>query len=271
MSAYDDKDTSVDEGAPIECYKLIGELKTYRYTSNNEEVTVAGELYEPLPGLTRTAIETTSLLDALQTVDIIVPINSEIAVTYNFLKMPITLTVEIRSVHRGTNFATDSKLIWQGDSVGFPVQETEARISTQSIIQSALNKQLNQVLFSTACNHEVYDEMCSLDPADFTTTSTVTNIKGNLITVVSTGVSNHELKIGKLVNQRTGENRVIIDNVGPIVTVGYDFIDIKIGDTVDMIIGCDNTYPTCLNTFNNIINNGGYGFLPFTNPYQNPV
>lgn len=270
MTVFEDIDKSIHDSAPVECYKFIGELKTYYYTNNNEEVTVNGEVYEPL-NIKRNAIETSSLLDSLQTVDIMVPITCELATTYNFLKMPITLDVELRAVHRGTNFATDWKLLYQGQSTGFPVDDNDATIQTQSIIQAILGRQLNQVLYQTSCNHEVYDEMCGLDPAPFTTTSTITNIKDNVLKVLSTGRTDHELKIGKLVNMRTGESRVIVDNVGSVVTVGYPFIDIVLGDTVDLIVGCDNSYTTCLNIFNNIINFSGFMWMPFTNPYVNPV
>lgn len=271
MNAFTDKDVSIHDAAPIECYKFIGELKTYRYTNNNAPVTVAGEVYEPLSDISRTALETSSLLDSNQSIDVKMPITAELAVTYNFLKMPLTLDLEIRAVHRGTNFATDSELIWQGQSIGFPVTDNYATVQTQSVIQASLSRQLNQVVFQTSCNHEVYDEMCGRDPVDFTTTTTITLIKDNVITVVDTARSDNVLKIGKMVNTRTGESRVIIENVGDIVTIGYPFIDIQLGDTVDLIIGCDNLYSTCLNVFDNVINFIGFMWMPFTNPYVNPV
>jgi uncharacterized phage protein (TIGR02218 family) len=271
MSVFDDIDKSVHGSAPIECYKFIGELKTYRYTSNNEEVTVNGEVYEPLSGIRRNSIETSSILDNTQSIDVTMPITCEVATTYNFLKMPMTLELEIRAVHRGTNFATDWKLIWQGQSTGFPVQNNDATIQTKSIIQSALGQQLNQILYQTSCNHEVYDDFCTLDPAPFTTTTTVTKIKDNVITVVSTGRTDGELIIGKMVNTRTTESRSIVSNIGHIVTVGYPFIDIKLGDTIDLIVGCDNRYSTCLNVFNNVINFLGFMWTPTDNPYVNPV
>ncbi len=269
--SYDTVDVSVRDGAPIECYKFIGELKNYFYTNNNVEVTVAGDEYLPLSGIKRGPIETSSLLDSNQTIDVILPITCELAVTYNFLKMPLTLDLEIRSVHRGTNFATESKLIWQGQSVGFPVAQDDASISTQSVIQAALSRQLNQVVYQTSCNHEVYDELCTLDPADFTTTAIVENIKDSVIRVSATGRSDGTLAIGKMVNTRTGENRVIIGNIGKIVTVGYGFLDIEVGDTVDLILGCNNSYTACTEVFNNIINFLGFKFAPNTNPYVNKV
>lgn len=269
--SYTSVDTSVKDGAPIECYKFIGELGVFRYTSNNEQVTVNSETYIPLSDIKRSAIETSSLLDSAQTIDITIPITCPLAVTYNFLKMPLTLDVEIRVVHRGTNFDTDWKLIWGGESTKFPVSNNTATISTQSVIQSGLGSQLNQVLFQTPCNHNVYDLHCTLDPSLFTTTSTVTNIKNNVITVDDTDVADGVLAVGKLVNTRTGESRVIVSNIGKIVTIGYGFIDLVLGDTVEMVQGCDNAYSTCLTKFNNLINFGGFMFLPTTNPYLNPV
>lgn len=269
--SYDDFDRSVHAGAPIECYKFIGELNTYRYTNNNEPVTVAGEVYLPQSGIVRGAIETSSLLDSIQTIDVSIPITCDIAVAYSFLKMPLTLDIEIRSVHRGSNFATDSKLIWQGQSVSLPVADNKSTIRTQSIIQSSLSSQLNQIIFQTSCNHDVYDEHCTLDPALFTTTSTVTNIKDHVITVADDGVADGYLEIGKLVNMRTGESRIIVSNVGNIITVGYGFIDILLGDTVDMVKGCDNAYSTCDGDFSNLDNFGGMMFMPNTNPYVDPV
>lgn len=272
--SYASVDNSVHDGAPIECYKFTGELGTYRYTNANRAVTVAGEVYTPLSGLTRTAIETASLLDNNQTIDIKMPITTPMAEIYNFLKMPLTLDVQIRAVHEGTDFATDSKIIWRGEAIQFGVARNEADTKTQSIIQSGLSRQLNQVLFQTTCNHTVYDEMCGHDglaPAAFTTISTITNIKDNVLKVVSTGRADGFLAVGKMVNTRTGESRVIVSNVGAIVTVGYPFLDIVLGDTVDMIVGCNNAYSTCLNVFNNTDNFSGFMFLPETNPYVNPV
>jgi uncharacterized phage protein (TIGR02218 family) len=271
MTTYDDIDKSVRSGAPIEVYKFEGELGEYLYTDCNEEVTVDGVLYKPLPGLSRTAIEVSSILDSVQTNDISMPITSALAQLYHFLRMPLSLNVEIRSVHRGTDFATDWKLEFQGEITSFPVKDNVATCRVQSIIQGGLNLQLNQITFQTQCNNEFCDEHCTLLEATFTTTSTVTDIKDNVITVVDDHNLDHKLKVGKLRNQRTGETRAIIDNVTNVVTVGYGFIDLVVGDTVDLVRGCDNTYTTCSVEYNNLLNNTSFMFLPSTNPYVDPV
>jgi len=269
--SYSSYDSSVKDGAPIECFKFIGELGTYWYTNNNEPVTVNGEVYSPLSGIKRTALETSSLLDSVQTIDITIPITCPLAVIYNFLKMPVTLDTEIRSVHRGSNFATDWRMVWRGESLRFNASGNYAMIATQSVVQAALGSQLNQVTFQTPCNHTVYDELCTLSPVAFTTTTTVTDIKDTVIQVVSDGNPDGKLAVGKMVNTRTGESRVIVSNVANVITIGYGFLDIVLGDTVQLIIGCDNAYSTCLNVFNNVINFSGFMFLPTTNPYIDEV
>lgn len=267
--SYISDDISVDKGAPVECYKFIGELKTYYYTSDNQVVTCDGNDYIPLSGISRSALEISSLLDSVSTIDVIVPVTCAMAQAYSFLKMPMTLDVEIREFHRDN--PTDFKVTWRGQSVSFPFQENYSTIRTQSIIQASLSQQLNQIYFQTPCNHLVYDEHCTLDPAAFTTAATVTDIKGSVITVDSTGNADHALIVGKCINTRTSESRLIVENIGDILTLGYAFIDVRDGDTLHLVRGCDNSYTTCRTVFNNLINFSGFKWMPSTNPYTDPV
>ena len=44
-------------------------------------------------------------------------------------------------------------------------------------------------------------------------------------------------------------------------------IDLSVGDTISVLAGCDRTWQTCYSKFNNIINFGGFPYLPLENPY----
>ena len=253
---------------PIECFKIVGELKPYFYTSDGEPITVAGVVYEPLEGLTRTAIELTAITDSLQTVDILVPITSDIAVDYALREMPVSFEVEIRNVDRDTD---EIELVYQGEYVSIEVIDNYVSIKTQSIIQAQLNNQTNQVVLGTSCNHVLYDALCKVDIALHTFTTTVLAIKGTKITVVNDFVGNDALQVGLMVNTRTGETRTITSNIDNIIRVGYDFIDIIVGDEVNLIRGCNHKYNTCKNVFNNVPNYGGFMWLPTTNPYENEI
>ena len=268
--AYSDNDLSISDGAPVEFYKFTGELGEYYYTNDNIPHTYAGNTYLPEP-ITRTAIEVTSVLDSIVTVDIILPFNNELIMLYNFLKMPVNLDVEIYRWHRGTTIATETKRIWSGVAVGFPVEDNRGKISTQSALHAKLSNSTNQIICQSQCNHILYDSRCKVVEADFTWSATVTRIRGSKITVDNDHNADGNLKLGKLVIDRTGENRIITDNVNNVVTVVYDFIDIVVGDTIKLIAGCDKSYTTCLNNFNNIENFGGFKWLPSDNPFVSGI
>ena len=56
-------------------------------------------------------------------------------------------------------------------------------------------------------------------------------------------------------------------------TANYDQIrlstpvSVSVGDSISLLAGCDRTWQTCYGKFNNIINFGGFPYLPLENPY----
>lgn len=266
--SFQSSDVSVRNGAPVEFYKFTGELGDYFYTNDNVERVYNGDTYLP-ENIARTAIELSSVLDSIVTVDINLPIINRLAMLYNFTKLPTFLDCEIFRWHRGTSLATDVKRIWSGKSVGFSAVDNTATISTQSLLQANLSASTNQVICQSQCNHRLYDSRCKVNPDDFKWTATVSLIRGTKIFVDNTHNEAHNLKLGKIVIDRTGENRIIYDNISTTIFVTYEFIDIVPGDTVTIFAGCDKAYSTCLNNFNNIPNFGGFKWLPIDNPYKN--
>src|SRR5690606_23628846 len=77
-----------------------------------------------------------------------------------------------------------------------------------------------------------------------------------------------ELKAGEIVNTRTGEKRGIYDNNSNIVTISYPFVDIIPGDEVELVYGCDHKRTGhCRLRFDNVVNYGGFDFIPVVNPF----
>jgi len=264
---YAVKDNSVDDGQPIECYKFIGPVGDLLYTTNNERIQVNGEWYDPFP-ISRSTIETSSLLDSISTVDITFPAKSDLASLYCFLISPEQLQVEIRRVHRGDDFATQSRMVWPGFGMDSSVSNDMATIKTGSLIQAKLNGNLGTILYQRSCNHKLYDERCKVNKADFTLSATVTKVQRQQITVNNDGAANDELKAGQMVVDRTGEVRGIFSNVDNVVKVSYAFIDLVEGDTVKLIFGCNHArLGHCKTRFDNVVNYGGEDFIATVNPF----
>lgn len=266
--SYAAKDKSVSSGRPIECYAFVASHKTWRFTSYHEPITVAGSLYSPLP-ITRTAIETGSVVDTLATMDFNIPSDHELAKTFCFTISPKELIVTVRRVHEGDDYSTDYKVEWIGDLIGCSAAGHWSTIKTASLLQTKLNGNLSSVYYQKVCNHILFDERCKVVRADFTETAIVVKVQNQIITVDNMVFPNNDLVGGEMVNTRTGETQGIITNGTNILRIGYPFFDIVVGDVVELVQGCDHTrLGHCKNRYNNVANYGGFDFVPEVNPFQ---
>ena len=71
------------------------------------------------------------------------------------------------------------------------------------------------------------------------------------VTVVADGFDDAYLKAGEIVCARSGERRMILNNVANTITINYPFNDLRIGDTVELTAGCDHSFSTCTAKFSN--------------------
>lgn len=265
--SYEQKDRSVEAGEPVEFYKFVGELDVYRYTTDNVPGVCDGELYLPLPGgIGRTAIEVTGVVSNLITNDIDIPADTELAKRYCYKITPGMISVEIRRAHRGDDWNTQFQLEWRGYGLETSVTGDRATIKTGSLIQSALNGNLSAVYYQRLCNHELGDARCKIDRSLYSRSSTIVKVQHQIITVAYDGGIPGLLDAGNMIVERTGENRVIFTNENNIVTVAFPFLDIRQGDTVKMLLGCDHQRTGhCRKRFNNVKNYGGFDFVPKSN------
>lgn len=268
--SYEQKDNSVQDGEPVEFYKFSSPLGTFRYTSDNQPGVCNGELYLVLPGgMERTSIETGSVVDTIMTMDFTFRATDDLAQLYCYSITPEQLVVEVRRAHRGDDWNTEWEMEWTGIGLDVSGSGPTISIKTGSVIQAKLNGNIAAIYYQRMCNHMLFDERCKVDREDWTVTTTITKVQRQLITVDNDQSADGELKTGEIEHMRTGEKRSIYDNVGNIVTIGYPFGDAQEGDEVKLTFGCDHKrLGHCKNRFNNVVNFGGFPFIPVENPFQ---
>lgn len=257
--SYESRDTSRDSGEPVEAFTFITTFGTFRYSTHPVEITIDDEVFQPMPGITRSAIEVSSNLASSVTVDISVLFNSDVAVACGYLSTPTEMTVEIWATHVGEN---DHEVIWVGTATGYVTSGLMLNIMTGNALQNSIAGPMASIIYQTMCNHVLYDARCKVDRPTFTTAAVVTAIGDAVIQVGDDGVANGELIAGEIINDRTGERRLIISNITNTLTISYDFDDILVGDTVSLSQGCLHNTDDCVNRFNNIANYGGFPFIP---------
>lgn len=265
--SFRDQDISVHDSVPIEAFLFEGPTKTYRYNDSDEEITIDGQVYTPIVSITRDAIEVGTGIGNSGVVRVEVPFNSEVAVDHGYLLSPTFLSITIYRLEQGTDYDTDKKTIWKGRAKAFGIKGLMLEISTQPVISGARTVQLLSAYWQRTCNFELYDpNTCKASKSANTTTSTVTIIGPSAVTVVDDGFLDHALPIGTLTNTRTNESRLIMDNLANVIDIAFPFTDIVVGDTVDITRGCPHNTAACHGTFNNIINYGGYKYIPRATP-----
>jgi uncharacterized phage protein (TIGR02218 family) len=269
-TAYEDIERSAGEGQPVECYKFLGSFRTYRYTSAETEQVINGETYEPAP-IQRGTVKAGTQSDDTLSLDVKLPFNTDVVRDYAYAESPPSLTVEVYRVHRQSDHATEWALYWKGKATSFTVEDWVATIRVPSIFARALQGDLPNVYWQAPCNHVLYDSRCKISRPAHTINTTVVAVGHTAFEVASDGGVDNALKAGEAVVIRTGERRLIMGNTAGTITINYPFVDLRDGDDVQLVDGCDHSYTTCGAKFANKINFGGHPYIPADNPFSGEI
>jgi uncharacterized phage protein (TIGR02218 family) len=262
-----DQELSVHDSRPIEAYRFTAPNSVHLYNDSDEEITINGQVYLPTSGLRRGAIDVGVSINTPRLMSVYIPFDCDVAVEQAYLTSPDYLIIEIFRVQRGTDYDTDNQKIWDSTAQAFESDGLMINITTQSIIASSLSNPLLNAVWQRSCNFILYDpDTCKANKATHTRTSDVTVVGDTAITVVDDQFDDHALVVGTALNTRTGETRLIIDNLANVITLAYGFNDVIVGDTIDLIRGCKHNSDDCVEPFNNIENYGGFKFIPRSSP-----
>lgn len=268
--SYETLEQSVHDAAPIEVYKFIGSFTTYRYTSYYEEVTVGGETYTPVP-MKRNAIKVGTQDDSSLVLEIQLPFDVDLVMDYAYAQTPPSLLVEVRRVHADSDLSADWKMLWSGYITAFTVTGREAKLTVPSVFDRVLRGDVPSAYYQTPCNHTLYDGRCGVSRAANTTIANVVGVSSLAIEVDDDGVADNLLAAGEIINQRTGERRLVMSNIANVINVNFPFVDCQIGDEVQLAKGCDLAFATCVNSFSNGDRFGGHPYMPGDNPFEGSV
>ena len=259
----------------IETYTFTGSFQTYRYTTADRQVRVDGQVHEPAAisrGAVRAGDQSQDQLD----VEVTLPVTLQMVQDYAFLTAPPKLQMTLRAFDRdvqnppGSDIYSSSNgaVLWSGEVSAFSVSNRQARLRVPSDFTRGLQATAPAVFYQNPCNHVLYGPQCKANRAANTQNTTVASFADNVIGVADDGFADSFLDAGTIQNDRTNERRLIITNVGNVITTNLPFTDVQVGDAVILQAGCDHSFNTCRTKFNNTINYGGHPFIPGDNPFE---
>lgn len=265
--SYDGLERSTASSKPYELYLFQGTGIEIAVTSADETISYLSRTYVPAT-ISRTEVDQSSEVQSGQ-IKVFVPKNHPIARYFiGYLPTsPIALT--IFGSHYGDS---ETGVVFSGAVYsGHFTDECELVCNSD---QYQLQAKIPRILYQSACPHIFGDEGCGIDLATVTYGGTVTAISADGLTITIPAFDSlpHAFKAGFL---RWGnDERMIVDQGGSgagfFVVLIAPVPDMDVGDSVEGVTGCQQTFVACAG-YNNIANFLGFDLIPLSNPFDGSI
>lgn len=270
------QETSQESGEVFQLFEFVFGAEVFRLTSNQDDVTWAGIFY------TATQISSSkiqaSVEDAINRVTISLPLDHPIPQKFIANVPGSKGSVVISRAHFNDGL---EETIIEFDGFVASVKfdgELEAKVICNP--QTNIFKRSGpRMTYSGLCNHVLYDARCKIlrtgDPFDeFTFTGLVSGVSGNDITVNGLSANGVGWAVSGFVQAPAGapdDKRLILAQSGDTITLLLPFSIPVSGLNVDVLAGCTHDLAICLSKFDNVINYGGFPFIPRKNPFNSTL
>lgn len=276
--SFDSIEVSEFGNHPVETYEFQRGPNFWRYTSSDES-------FFPTLGTEFTAIQI-KRSRILGTQDIgktslKIRISRRADLVNQFIATSPTdiITLKLTRYHAGD--PGNSAITFNGRIVNVKFLENEAELTCQPIF-SALKRPGLRRAYQTACPHVLYGTGgCRANPSLFDVSAVLTDVSGNSITspdliVAINPTFDADHFVGgfvEFVNNNNTDRRFITDfnNVSGTLTLNLPFSDLVVGNTVNAFAGCNHTTAVCDGKFSNLLNYGGFPFIPQKNPMDGTI
>lgn len=168
-------------------------------------------------------------------------------------------------------------VFWKGRLASIQPSNTTLSLVFESIFTSLRRPGL-RATFQRTCRFALYGRGCNLNPDDFDVAATVSTISGNTLTVPAASGQPDGYYLGGMLAAPDGTLSYIVGHVG--TTINLQRISKSLiaafaltgaATAVTLYPGCDHSRLTCHTKFNNVLNYGGFDWIPSKNPMGDSI
>ncbi len=147
------------------------------------------------------------------------------------------------------------------------VGRSKIDMKVKSLLNLLAQQQMPRRLYQAACTHVFGDAMCTFNRASMAASATAATGSSQAVIVTSLSPSPATLyDQGTIIatsGANAGQSRTIAQLSGGNVALLQAWLEpVVVGDAFQLLPGCDHTLATCQNTFDNLINFGGFPYIP---------
>lgn len=266
-------ETSQEGSRPIELYRFELGTTTYLWTSAEDAITFNLETYQP-ETISRSKIGQSHEASDGEVV-VTVPATNPLARLYISVVPGQRAKCTITRLQRSDFPSPGSLKIFQGmvRSVGFSEQGKLAKVLVVPLAAAA-SRPCPRFGFQAGCNNVLGDGNCQVDlnlPA-FRFDGTISAASGNTVTVPGASAFGDGWFTAGFVEALSGlDARAVLEHVGDDLRLMLPFPFSPVGQPVTLFAGCSHDIDDpqgCGPKFNNVLNFGGFAFVPTKNPFQ---
>lgn len=254
------KETSLDEGNPIELYQFNTPNGSFFYTTAESIFTYGGVEYIP------TTMKRGRIGQSPEGVrnDIKIQTTLTNQVAYQFkVGLPRTsITIKVTRVHRDDPLQ-EGVVIFEGIVLSAKENGFHAEITCRPLIGQT-KETMNRLTFQRPCNHTIYDPYCGLDREANSTLFTIDSVDatGFILTVpgLSTTYTDGDL-IGGIIATQGGQLTMIATHTGNTISILELVSGVVATAQVNIAPGCQQQPDRC-KAFGNYGNYFGFVDVP---------
>lgn len=275
--SYLAQEEAVETGKPIELYRFSNLEDTFNYTSAQDAITVDSITYEPR-NLSRNEADVRSDQEPGNLV-LRLPADDVLVTRYRASVPASRDKLIVRRMHLSDTPTPEVVVFWRGEIASVAFEGDEAIVACEPS-GAVVRRPIPRRSYSVVCGHVLYDRGCKVNENNplFKFDVTVTAITGSTISVSGTNVGSQasDFFVAGFLDRGTVERRMVLSqqNDSPTqVTLGLllPFADLSVGSELTLRAGCNHTAATCHNKFNNIVNHGGFPWVPTENPFSTGI
>jgi uncharacterized phage protein (TIGR02218 family) len=256
------RENSAAQGRPVELYRFAMGAQRWTYTSGLTAVTYQSETYAPAT-IKRSTIEQGGEINrsALQ-----VSVPRDHAVASLFVSGPPEGVVSV-TIYRFHSGDSETIALWKGRVANAKFSASECTLVCEPVA-SSLRRPGLRARYQMLCRHALYSSACGALRDTYRADGTVSSVTGAVVQVAAASAQpNGYWVAGELKSAGLG-SRLIVAHSGVSLTLSSPLPGLVAGMPVSIYAGCDHQLATCKNKFNNIVNFGGFPWIPTKNPFS---
>lgn len=265
--AFDDYEKSAEGGTPVELYEFDVSGTVTRFTSSEEDVTYLSNTFTAISIARNNFGQATG--ERQDNLIIIVPAKESWVQQFIATPPGTSVGLILRRFHTDDP-DNEVKVIFQGNvtSVVFSNDGHHAEIHVVPAT-SRLTQQIPRFNYSGLCNHLLYDARCKISEHNpsFEKFLNISAVTDDLITADgASGFGADFFEAGFVA--WSGDYRLVIKQTGDVLKLLLPFQTSPVGHTVRCLAGCKLRVTDCVTKFANILNFGGFPWIPTKNPFS---